>query len=163
MIRLALVFVVGLLTGLAVGAVTVLFYYPFWFPPAEVNETVTLLPGKVMVAEGAFIHPDPDDDVHWGKGGLTVYQQGDALEYFLNADFEVGPGPDFHVYVVNEQNITDKNQFDPDRAIELGRLKSFTGSQVYVLTNGVNAGPSHSLVVWCKTFKQLITSANVSL
>lgn len=152
--------VVGVVLGFVAGAGTVLFYYPFWFPPAEVNEIITQTDTKSQIGSGRFIHPDPDDSVHWGKGSLEVYRDGLMTEFLLAADFEVGPGPDFHIYLINRQNITDKSQFDPADALELGRLKSFKGSQVYQ-TNEANALENHSIVVWCKAFKQLITTANI--
>lgn len=155
-----LLLVAGIALGFVAGAGTVLFYYPFWFPPAEVNETITQTNTKSRIGSGRFIHPDPDDTVHWGKGSLLVYRDEPITEFFLDTDFEVGPGPDFHIYLIDKQNITDKSQFDPANAMELGRLKSFKGSQVYQ-TNEARVLENHSIVVWCKAFKQLITTANI--
>ena len=36
----AFLFLITFLVGVFAGGATVLFYYPFWFPPAEVNEQV---------------------------------------------------------------------------------------------------------------------------
>jgi len=160
MIRGFVLFVLGGVFGAAIGGMTVLFYYPFWFPPAEVNETVHAASQKQIVAHGQLIHPNPEDKVHWGKGSVTVYSSPTGLEVYLGADFEVGPGPDYHIYLIDQLDIQKPEQFDPDTALELGRLKSFKGGQVY-------AAPSdrllnnQSVVVWCKRFRQLITSANL--
>lgn len=40
-------------------------------------------------------------------------------------------------------------------------LKSFQGSQVYRVPYTVNMSEIHSVVVWCVSFAQLITSANL--
>lgn len=150
----------GAVAGFAAGAFAMLFFYPFWFPPAEVNEVVVQSESKQLIGSGDFIHPDPDDSVHWGKGSLQVYREANATEFLLESDFEVGPGPDFHVYLAAKQDIVDKAQFNPDEAEELGRLKSFTGSQIY-RSDTADALTGHSVVVWCKAFNQLITTANI--
>lgn len=87
MIRGLIIFLLGSIVGAAAGGLFVLFYYPFWFPPAEVNETVHAMAQKTQVASGEFIHPDPEDEVHWGKGSVSVYRGPDGLEVFLKADF----------------------------------------------------------------------------
>ncbi len=160
MIKNLFIFIFGAIIGGAVGGGAVLFYYPFWFPPAEVNEKVTDIASKALIGKGTFIHPDPSDTVHWGKGSLSVYQSGSTTEFQLEADFQVGPGPDYHIYLIEKQNITDKSQFDPDSANELSRLKSFTGSQVYSV-DGNGMLENHAIVVWCKMFRQLITVADI--
>jgi hypothetical protein len=44
-----------------------------------------------LVASGAFIHANPSDPVHYGKGKVSVYEH----TVFIEPDFEVGPGPAF--------------------------------------------------------------------
>ena len=38
---------------------------------------------------GTFIHANPSDPIHWGRGKVSVYERA----VFLEPDFEVGPGP----------------------------------------------------------------------
>ena len=54
-----------------------------------------------LVASGTFIHANPSDPVHYGKGRVRVYEN----TVFLESDFEVGPGPAFHVYLVPKSTI----------------------------------------------------------
>ena len=154
-------FIITFLVGVFAGGATVLFYYPFWFPPAEVNEQIMDVASKQKISTGTFIHPDPSDSVHWGKGGVELFQSPEGVEVFLTAEFEVGPGPDFHIYLVDRRDITEEAHFEEATALELSKLKSFTGSQVYPVADVDLDAQAASVVVWCKRFSQLITSANL--
>lgn len=157
----AFLFLVVFLIGGAVGGGVVLFYYPFWFPPAEVHEQLRDMESKQKVAAGVFIHPDPSDSVHWGRGNVELYSSPAGVEVFLTDTFEVGPGPDFHIYLVDRTDIIEEDHFTSATSLELGRLKSFRGSQVYAVPEAGFGGEPKSVVVWCKRFGQLITSANL--
>ena len=58
-------------------------------------EQLTEADRSSLVATGAFIHANPSDPVHWGKGSVSVYERA----VFLEPDFEVGPAPDLSVVV----------------------------------------------------------------
>ena len=88
---------VGLLVGAILGAVSGfaagIFYFPFLFPPDPLNEQVDNLATRVPVANGTFVHADPRDPIHYGSGGVTLYD--DLLH--LEGELEVGPGPKYRV------------------------------------------------------------------
>jgi hypothetical protein len=65
-------------------------------------EQVANVAQKKTIATGMFIHANPGDPIHHGKGEVTVYN--DAVH--LHADFEVGPGPAYHVYLVPIDTVT---------------------------------------------------------
>jgi hypothetical protein len=67
-------------------------------PPTQAAPAPAL---AVPLATGTFIHANKSDPVHWGKGKVSVYQRA----VFLEPDFEVGPGPAFHVYLVPKPSI----------------------------------------------------------
>ena len=138
-----------------------LLVYPFIFPPAEVNEQITDGNNKQVVLSGTFIHPNPSDPVHWGTGNVAVYRQTGVDEIFLEETFEVGPGPDFHLYLSTGRDITSNTDFKNAKNFELGKLKSFRGSQVYPVPGNIDTDSIQSVVVWCKAFGQLITSAEL--
>lgn len=156
---------ISLIIGIIIGIAGTVFFYPFLFPPPVINEQVQNVAQKQLFATGTFIHPNPADKLHWGKGKLSIYQQGKQYEVFLNKDFEVGPGPAFYVYLSTQANIKTKDQFkqllNTNKIVDLGALKSFKGSQVYAIPNKVDMQTIKSVVVWCRSFKQLITSANL--
>jgi len=150
----------GVIIGTGIGAVGMLFLYPFLFPPPKLDEQVSNLRSKSVVSSGIFIHPNPSDPIHRGKGGVTIYT-GIQTEVFLNPDFEVGPGPDYYVYLSGAKSIRDNNSFETSNHLEVGKLKSFSGSQVYALPENTSIDSYRSVVIWCKMFGQLITSADL--
>jgi hypothetical protein len=156
-IRLLSACLLGFLAGLA----TMLLIYPFVFPPPVLNEQISNIKTKTKIATGTFIHPNPKDFIHYGKGSVSVYQTKGQHEIFLNQDFKVGPGPAFHVFLANAKSIKTNSDFQHSKKYDLGMLKSFQGSQVYKVPNQVNMSKIHSVVIWCVSFSQLITSAEL--
>ncbi|MCG8324670.1 MAG: DM13 domain-containing protein [Thiotrichales bacterium] len=149
------------LLGLVVGAFVMLVAFPFLFPPAPMHEMVTNIEQKTLAAGGTFIHPDPSDRLHWGRGSVSIYRQDAEHEIFLGSDFEVGPGPYYFIYMSAAEQVTSNAEFEAADRIRVGQLKSFRGSQVYQLKGGFDPASSRTVVVWCEAFGQLITSARL--
>lgn len=156
MSRYILVFVIGGLLGTAAGFALGIFVYPYIFLADIVATEKVEGPGaRKVVASGTFIHANPSDPIHYGKGGVTVYQ--DLLH--LGSDFEVGPGPKFHVYLVPEKNITPSTNVAKLMFVDLGRLKAFKGSQNYAIPAGVDLSRYETVVIWCEQFSVLVSPA----
>ncbi|WP_423062746.1 DM13 domain-containing protein [Candidiatus Paracoxiella cheracis] len=149
---------VTLVIGFIIGVALTVIFYPFLFPPPQVNEQIVNMASKMIVAKGSFIG---FDRVHYGKGNVTIYKDGSKYEVFLNKNFEVGPGPAFHIYLSESANITTKRAFQTAKNYDLGMLKSFSGSQVYQVPSDIDFSKIKSVVVWCVSFRQLISSANL--
>jgi len=111
--------------------------------------------GRQVVARGTFIHANPSDPIHYGMGRGTVYR--DLVH--LESDFEVGPGPKFHVYLVPEKNVTPDTDAARTMYVDLGRLKAFKGSQNYPIPEGMDLSNYESVVIWCEQFGVLISPA----
>ena len=148
---------VGLLLGGLVGFAGGIFLFPYIFPPPEVNESVAGQDTGAVQGRGVFIHADPSDPVHYGKGGVTIY---DRLVH-LEMDFEVGPGPKYHVYLVPLNEVTPDTAVEQSMFVDLGRLKSFAGSQNYPIPSGVNLEQYRHVVIWCEQFNVLISPAAI--
>jgi hypothetical protein len=146
--------ILGSLAGFAAG----IFYFPFLFPPPEVNEQVPDGDHHSAVAAGSFVHADPSDPIHYGKGGVTLYEE----LLHLETDFEVGPGPKYHVYLVPEANVTPDTRVEETMFVDLGRLKAFSGSQNYPLPAGLDLADYGSVVIWCEHFNVLIAPAELN-
>ena len=96
------VFLAGGVLGTGFGVALGFFLFPFVFPPPPAADQLSEADRRSpIVAEGRFIHANPSDPIHWGKGSVTVRQD----SVFLGSDFEVGPGPKFHVYLVPKATI----------------------------------------------------------
>ena len=155
-----IIFLVGGALGTAGGFALGIFVYPYIFLADIVatDQVDRKAAGKV-VANGMFIHANPRDPVHYGKGKVTVYQ--DLVH--LGGDFEVGPGPKFHVYLVPEKDVLPSTNVARTMFVDLGRLKAFKGSQNYAIPAGVNLSTYGSVVIWCEQFGVLISQAALQL
>ena len=150
------IFVIGMVFGTAAGFALGIFVYPYIFLADIVaTERVDDKSERKIVATGMFIHANPRDPIHYGKGKLTVYQ--DLVH--LDGDFEVGPGPKFHVYLVPETNVIPSTNVARTMFVDLGRLKAFKGSQNYPVPAGVDLTKYGSVVIWCEQFGVLISPA----
>ena len=154
--KFVVTFLVGAICGTAAGFALGIFVYPYIFLADIVaTDKVENRASRKVVAKGVFIHANPSDPIHHGKGGVTVYQ--DLLH--LEGDFEVGPGPKFHVYLVPEKNVVPSTNVAKTMYVDLGRLKAFKGSQNYPVPTGVDLAKYPSVVIWCEQFGVLISPA----
>ena len=150
-------FLSGGLIGLIVGFALGIFAFPYMFPPPEAQESLSREETGALVAKGTFIHANPNDPVHYGKGSVDVYPS----TVFLGEDFEVGPGPDYHVYLVPKAEIRDTSEVKNTMFVDLGRLRAFKGSQNYAIPAGVDLKNYPSVVIWCQQFGVLISPADL--
>jgi hypothetical protein len=153
-----LVFAAGTLIGLAGGFALGIFFYPHIFL-ADIMGQDTVDTKQKVLARGTFIHANPRDPVHYGKGKVTLYE---GLLHLEN-DFEVGPGPKYHVYLVPDANVTPSTEVPKTKFVDLGRLRAFKGGQNYPVPAGVDATRYGSVVIWCERFGVLISPARLSL
>jgi len=150
------IFLVGGLLGLAAGFAAGIFAYPYLFLADIVaQEKVDSPATRKVLARGEFIHANPSDPIHYGKGRVTVFE---GLLY-LEPDFEVGPGPKYHVYLVPEKSVLPSTNVERTMFVDLGRLKAFKGSQNYEVPAGVDVAKFDSVVIWCEQFGVLISPA----
>jgi hypothetical protein len=151
------IFFLGGIFGTALGVALGFFFFPFVFPPPTATELLTEADRSPLVATGTFIHANPSDPIHYGKGKVSVYQR----TVFLEADFEVGPGPAFHVYLVPNANIRTATAVKDSMFVDLGGLRAFKGSQRYPIPAGVDLKNYPSVVIWCERFSVLISPADL--
>lgn len=97
------------------------------------------------------------DWLHWGKGTFSI---GDEYIVFQGT---LAPGPDYRLYLSPSfvQTEADFKQLK-STMIEMGEVNSF-GNFILPLSNGVNEGVNiehyNTVIIWCETFNQFITSA----
>ncbi|MDJ0948306.1 MAG: DM13 domain-containing protein [Alphaproteobacteria bacterium] len=157
--RFLLAFVIGGLLGGFAGFAVGIFVYPYIFLADVVaEEQLTDAASRRVVASGDFIHANPSDPIHYGKGKVTVY---DGLVR-LEEDFEVGPGPRFHVYLVPLDEVTPDTEVDKTMFVDLGQLRAFKGSQNFMVPAGTDLAKFGHVVIWCKEFDVLISPARLA-
>lgn len=155
--RSILIFFLGAILGTAFGVALGFFFFPYVFPPPPAAEHLTEADRSALVATGTFIHANPSDPVHWGRGKVSVYER----TVFLEPDFEVGPGPAYHVYLVPKASIRSNGDVKDAMYVDLGGLRAFKGSQRYAIPAGVNLKDYPSVVIWCERFSVLISPADL--
>jgi hypothetical protein len=151
------IFLAGSVLGVAAGTALGFLLFPFVFPPPPANDQLTAAERTSVVAKGKFIQANPSDPLHYGKGNVTVY----SGTVFLEPDFEVGPGPDYHVYLVPKADVRNASDVEGTMFVDLGKLRSFKGSQKYSIPAGVDLEKYPSLVIWCRQFGVLISPADL--
>jgi hypothetical protein len=152
------IFLVGGVLGTAFGVALGFFFFPYVFPPPPAAEVLADADRASLHATGTFIHANPSDPVHWGKGRVSVYER----TVFLEPDFEVGPGPAFHVYLVPKASIRSSGDLKGIKHVDLGGLRSFKGSQRYPIPAGVDLKDYASVIIWCEQFSVLISPADLA-
>ena len=158
-----LTFFIGAILGILGGVALGIFAHPYVFladivAAEKVPEKAAGQPERKVLARGNFIHANPSDPIHYGKGRVTVYE---GLLH-LEPDFEVGPGPKYHVYLVPEAEVVPSTNVARTMFVDLGRLKAFRGSQNYEVPAGVDVTKYASAVVWCEQFGVLISPAKLT-
>jgi hypothetical protein len=152
-----MVFLVGGVLGTGLGFALGIFFFPYLFPPPPAAERLSEADRSALVAAGDFIHANPSDPVHWGRGKVSVYERA----VFLEPDFEVGPGPKYHVYLVPRATVRENGDVPGTKFVDLGRLRSFKGSQRYEIPAGIDLKSFSSIVIWCEAFGVLISPADL--
>ena len=110
------IFVIGGVLGTVFGVALGFFIFPCVFPPPPAAEMLTEADRARLVATGTFIHANPSDPIHYGSGKVSVYERA----VFLEPDFEVGPGPAFHVYLVPKASIRSSSDIKDVMFVDLG-------------------------------------------
>lgn len=97
------------------------------------------------------------DLIHKGSGLALIYPETAEGPILRLENFNVTRGPDLHVYLSRNENITSSDQLGD--YYDLGVLKSSKGNQNYQLPS--NHSGFKSVVIWCKAFGVLFSSATL--
>jgi Electron transfer DM13 len=147
--------VVGAILGTVLGFGLGLTVYPVLFPAHGSGRSESPVASGPPVAEGTFTHANPRDPAHYGAGSVSL-APGLAQ---LGADFEVGPGPGYRLYLVPLAEIGPDTRVDETMFIDLGPLEAFSGAQGYAIPAGLDLASYPSVVVWSTHFNVLISAA----
>jgi hypothetical protein len=131
--------------------------------PASTTVSTPTSTGPVTLATGQFIDK-ANSGVGLandrGSGNVTIGQTADG-KYMIHFDhLNVTNGPDLHVYLAPTSNSTDAEQVKRE-GVDLGVLAATEGSlNVAIPTEiGRNLAKYHSVVIVCKTFSVIFTTA----
>jgi hypothetical protein len=151
--RLALLSFTHLLAvgfGFAVG----IYLLPILIEPDTPSTSqVQALAGQALY-HATFSRDRKDSDaLHWGEGEVSVGPRTISLRG------RIAPGPDYKLYLLKEYVETEHDflRLKPS-AVRVGDVRTFDNFVVAV-PESVNVSDYTTVVVWCETFSQFITSA----
>ncbi|HEX4841195.1 MAG TPA: DM13 domain-containing protein [bacterium] len=109
-----------------------------------------------VVARGTFIAAD---SFHHGEGTVAVHHVGQDRVLRLDP-FKVTNGPDLHLILTKQS--APKVRADVELGyVEVAKLKGNLGSQNYVLPQGVRLEDYHAVVIYCKMFHVVFSTATL--
>ena len=138
-------------TGLALGV----YFLPIAIAahsPAPVAQIA--LHEREAPFHGAFVRDlKGSDSLHWGAGSVAVSERAVSLTG------ELAPGPDYKLYL-SPDFVETNADFErmKERMVRVGDVRTFHGFLVPV-PGEIDPGAYNTVVVWCETFHQFITSA----
>ena len=122
-------------------------------PPAPSQSEVVALASQAEYR--AEFHRDlkDSDTLHWGEGTVSLSP---TLITFMG---KLAPGPDYKLYLSPKfvETEADFNRLKP-KMIQVGEIKTFENFVVKVSPD-VELSNFNSVIIWCETFGQFITSA----
>lgn len=138
----------------AVGFAAGIYALPILIAPAapSVAEVTAVAQSASYTAE--FRRDLKDSDaLHWGEGKVSV------SEGAISHMGKLAPGPDYKLYLSPEfvETEVDFKRLKPKMAL-VGDVKTFNNFLVKV-PPGINPSNYTTVIVWCETFSEFITSA----
>ncbi|NOH62516.1 MULTISPECIES: DM13 domain-containing protein [Vibrio] len=93
------------------------------------------------------------DFLHWGEGSVSI--SNDQIAFVG----ELAPGPDYKLYL-SPQFIETEADFNQQKhtMVKVGEVKTFDRFALNLPTD-VDLGEYNTVIVWCETFGEFITSA----
>ena len=152
-------FVVVIVAGLIGFVAGNAFWYlasPLWID-VEVSEAVSAAQIEATLASGTFTDVDR---LHRGQGSATIFQGADGGRLLRLADeFQVTNGPDLWVWLVKHPNPENAADVRGAEYVDLGRLKGNVGDQNYEIPADADLAGVGAVVVWCKQFSVVFSTA----
>lgn len=93
------------------------------------------------------------DLLHWGEGEVSISESAVTFEG------ELAPGPDYRLYLT-KQFVENESEFNQVKAqsLMIGQVTTFENFMV-LLPQDTPLNEYNSIVVWCESFGEFITSA----
>lgn len=112
--------------------------------------------GLVKLKGGNF---RDQDSFHRGSGQATIYRVPDGSHLLRLEDLDVTNGPDLRVILTPHRNPNMKSDVHAPGYVELAKLKGNKGNQNYPIPDNVNIGAQRTVVIYCKPFSVIFSTA----
>ena len=140
---------VGVL-GFGIG----IYVLPILIAPEAPSQTEVEAASSEAQYTGEFSRDREDSDaLHWGEGTVSISPTAITLMGSLS------PGPDYKLYLSPKfvETESEFNRLKPEM-VRVGDVKTFENF-VVELPTGIDPSTFTSVIVWCESFGQFITSA----
>ncbi len=127
-------------------------------PTATAPPPTAMPAGPVVLGSGEFTVVDT---IHKGVGTATIYLLADGQRILRLEGFSVTNGPDLFVYLSGHPEPRSAGQLHETADFELARLKGNVGDQNYVLPPDLDLEPFRSIVIYCKRFTTVFSTATL--
>ena len=122
-------------------------------PPAPSESEIKVMSSQAMYTAEFRRDLKDSDALHWGEGAVSVGSK------FITLMGKLAPGPDYKLYlsptfIETESNF---NRLKPDM-VRVGDVNTFENFVVNVPPD-IDPSNFNSVIVWCESFGQFITSA----
>ncbi|WDE09292.1 DM13 domain-containing protein [Thalassomonas viridans] len=138
----------------AIGFAAGIYFLPIITAPASpTGAEISALSAKAQYSAEFKRDLKDSDALHWGEGQLTVGSE------FITLMGELAPGPDYRLYLSSTfvETEADFNRLKP-AMVQVGDVKTFENFVVKVSPD-IDPSQYNTVVVWCETFGEFITSA----
>ena len=146
--------------GLVVLALPLAWYLasPLFLTQA-VSESAPAAPAQSRLAAGRF---GVVDGIHKGEGAATLVQLPDGQTVLrLEDDFRVINGPDLYVYLSGSAAPRTSAELHGTGAFEVAQLKGNVGGQNYALPDDLDLSQFRSVVIYCRRFTTVFSTAQL--
>ena len=122
-------------------------------PPAPSESEIKAMSSQAMYNASFRRDLEDSDALHWGEGTVSVGSK------FITFTGKLAPGPDYKLYL-SPEFIETEDDFNrlKNTMIRVGDVKTFENFVVDVPA-GIDPSNFNSVIVWCESFGQFITSA----
>lgn len=142
------------LLAVGVGFAGGIYALPIIIAPDAPQDTVVAAAAKSSLYRGEFTRDREDSDtLHWGEGVVSIAS--DTISF----SGTLAPGPDYKLYL-SPQFVETEADFNRLKAnmVNVADIKTFENF-IVPLASAVDPAKYNTVVVWCETFGQFITSA----
>lgn len=131
-----------------------IYFLPILIAPAAPSMSEITTASSEAKYEAIFKRDLADSDTfHWGEGKISIGSK------FITFAGELAPGPDYKLYLSPEfvETEVEFNRLKSSMA-RVGDVKTFDNFLVEIPA-GIDPSQYSSVIVWCETFGEFITSA----
>jgi hypothetical protein len=147
--------------AIAVVALPLIWYLASpLFLTRSVSEPLPVGAMQMRLAAGQF---SIVDGVHKGEGTVSLLRMPDGRRVLrLEDDFRVTNGPDLYVYLSSAAAPRSSDELHSVGALEVAQLKGNVGGQNYELPADLDLSTFRSVVIYCRRFTTVFSTAELA-